>query len=41
MHKITNYSEDDEDLTDVCWRILLAIMKRGEFNLNNVGFSKS
>lgn len=27
--KITMYSEDDEDLTDVCWKIVLAIMKRG------------
>lgn len=27
--KITIYTEDDEDLTDVCWKIVLAIMKRG------------
>lgn len=39
--RVMGYAEDDETLTDVCWRIISVILRRGEFELNNIGFNKN
>jgi hypothetical protein len=39
--KATSYiHEDNPDICEVCWNILTVILKRGEFKLTHIGFSK-
>ena len=33
--------EDIADLNELCWQILTAIIKRGEFKLSHMGYSKA
>jgi hypothetical protein len=33
--------EGKPDICEVCWNILTVILKRGEFKLSHMGFSKS
>lgn len=37
---MTYVREDKPDIVDVSWSILTAILKRGEFKLSHLGFSK-
>jgi hypothetical protein len=39
--KITEYIEiEDPAINDICWLILISLIKRGEFNLNHIGFNE-
>ena len=38
--KITQYIESEDPITnDLCWLILISLIKRGELNLNHMGFN--
>lgn len=39
--KVISYiHEDIADLNDICWQILTTILKRGEFKLSHMAFTK-
>jgi hypothetical protein len=38
MNKLYYYIEDNTIFASICWEIVILIMKRGEFYLENIGF---
>jgi hypothetical protein len=34
-------NEDIEEITTICWNILIALIKRGELTLAHIGYSKT
>lgn len=40
-HQLIEYAHEDfADLNDTCWQVLIALLKRGEFKLEFMGFDK-
>ena len=40
-HKILSYLEEEDVLiNELCWQILIALVKRGEFLLAHIGFDQ-
>ena len=40
IKKVIPFLEEDESISDISWKMILCICKRGEFTLSNIGFTK-